>query len=166
MKLSQKQLDEIAKGVKNVPNCKFDAIDRGIDATHADINLARFFKNLIIREVAGVTQWDINSDIKPLFIEAERRFDAHMKNTCGINPAMMMPGNYARDLFKEENSSNLLFLLKEDERKTKLKKILAIFRLLRTVYRSNKPKQSVPDLVEMYKTKAVNMGKLLIDYFS
>ena len=97
--LSENDLKKISKGVKSHPMTKVDPIHKGIDATHADINLGQFFKKIIVREIACVTKWDLTQDIKPLVQHAESRFDVFMKATCGINPMLMMPGNYARTLF-------------------------------------------------------------------
>jgi hypothetical protein len=56
-------------------------------------------KKIIVREVACVTKWELSEDIKTIVKAAENRFDIYMKEHCGINPQLMMPGNYARTLF-------------------------------------------------------------------
>jgi hypothetical protein len=50
----------------------------------------------------GFTQWDVIEDIKSIVKNAEVSFDNHMKQTTGINPQLMLPGNYARVLFDKE----------------------------------------------------------------
>ena len=45
-KLSQTQLDKLSYGVKSVPILTADAIEKGIDATHSDINMALFSRKL------------------------------------------------------------------------------------------------------------------------
>lgn len=105
-----------ARGVKSKPLTNMQQIKKGIDATHADINMGQFFKKLIIREIAGVTSWDIHSDIKDLAKGAENKLDSYLKATCGINPQLMMPGNYARTLFTTDpkNCCILLQMMKEN----------------------------------------------------
>ena len=92
--LSQSVLDKISLGVKNDPVLCCDAIEKGIDSTHADINMASFFKKVIVREISGVTVWELRADVKALILNAESLFDKHMRQYTGINPALMMPGNY------------------------------------------------------------------------
>ncbi|CAH3029727.1 unnamed protein product [Porites evermanni] len=52
-KLNPSQLSAVAKGHK-------------VDATHAKINLGKFVYKLLIREVAGVNQWEESADVKHL----------------------------------------------------------------------------------------------------
>jgi hypothetical protein len=52
-------------------------------------------KKIIVREVACVTKWDLSEDVKTIVKAAENRFDIYMKEHCGINSQLMMPGNYA-----------------------------------------------------------------------
>ncbi|XP_078608410.1 LOW QUALITY PROTEIN: V(D)J recombination-activating protein 1-like [Branchiostoma floridae x Branchiostoma japonicum] len=103
-KLSDAALSQQAHGVK----CDCESLlttepwEWGIDATHADINMGNFFKTLIyyIREVAQVTSWGKTADVKDLIDIAETRLDEHMMCEVGLSPSLMMPGNYARDMFK------------------------------------------------------------------
>lgn len=53
--LSENELKKLSKGEKSVPRTKIEPIQKGINATHADINLGQFFKKVILREIAGVT---------------------------------------------------------------------------------------------------------------
>jgi V(D)J recombination-activating protein 1 len=48
-KLTEKQMEAINVGVKTEPILLSEPINRGIDATHTDINMSSFFKTLIIR---------------------------------------------------------------------------------------------------------------------
>ena len=105
-KLSVNELEKLAEGVKSKPLLLSEPSEQGIDATHADINLGIFFRKLIIREIAGVKEWEVKQDVKYLINDAESKFDAHLKRSIGINPQMMMPGNHAR----QSRSSKIKFL--------------------------------------------------------
>ena len=163
-RLSTANLSKQSKGVKNKPLSNLQQIQKGVDATHADINLGQFFKKLIVREIAGVTSWELTSDIKDLVRGAEHRFDAFLKAKCGLNPQLMMPGNYARTLF-ECPSSVLLELVTNNDKKEKLTQVLDTFKNLKSVYRCINPLRDMPEKVTDYKQKAVEMGILLIENF-
>ena len=45
--LSENELKKISKGVKCAPLSKIEPIQKGIDATHADINLGQFLRKLL-----------------------------------------------------------------------------------------------------------------------
>ena len=62
--LNKAQMSIIAKGVKSVPILKSQPIERMLDATHADINMSSFFKKLLIRIIAGISQWEATKDLK------------------------------------------------------------------------------------------------------
>ena len=59
--------------------------------------LAFFSRNLIVGEIAGT--WEMKPDINALLLETENKFDKHMRQKTGINPSLMMSGNYARTIF-------------------------------------------------------------------
>ena len=61
-----------------------------------------------MREIAAVNIWESTSETKPMIENAERKFDLHMKSSIGINPKLMMPGNYACQLFEVQNTDTLL----------------------------------------------------------
>ena len=163
-KLSDKQLDALAKGVKSVPILKSDAIKKGLDATHADINLGKFFKNLICHEIAQVTSWALTADIKDLVVNAERRLDQHLKVSIGLNPSLMQGGNYARVLFDKEHENDIIALI-PGKRADLVRQLLDQFRPLRSVYRARNPIKDMADEVSQFKTKAVSMGAFLIENF-
>lgn len=71
--------------MKSAPLTKIEPIQKNIDATHADINWT-VFKKVIIREIAGVTKWELTQDVKSLVQSAESLLDQHIKFNCGINP--------------------------------------------------------------------------------
>lgn len=127
--------------------------------------MASFFKKVIVREVASVNRWEVSSDVRPLIENAEREIDLQWKSQLGINPQLMMPGNYARVMF-EANELILLELITDQERKKNLQNVLRIFRELRRVYRSNDPMTEFPQDVKNYKLKAVGMGKILVTDFA
>lgn len=157
---------ENMKGVKSRPILMSEPRERGIDATHADINMASFFKKVFVREVAQVTKWEATSDIKPKLVNAEIEIDVDWKSRVGINPQLMMPGNYARVMFDKANESQLLRIIPLEERRQKMKQVLHIFRFMRSVYRSNDPMAISSVNVGIYKDRAVEMGKLLLEDFS
>ena len=164
--LSQTQIDKISLGVKHAPILCSDAIEKGIDSTHADINMASFFKKIILREIAGVTVWEMTSHLNPLILEAESKFDKHMRLQTGVNPAHMMPGNYARTLFDSKNENAVCELIVDPDRKALMTELLRQFRRLRTIYRAKSPKTDYPEEVKLYKMNAVKMGKFLLENYS
>ena len=163
--LSERDLNKLSKGVKCMPILTSNGIQKCLDATHADINLARFFKNLLCREIAQVTSWNLTPDIKAEVINAETKLDKHLKKTLGLNSVLMMPGNYARVLFDKNNTEDVLFLIPSDEKKKLLALILEKFRFLRKIYRSNHPLAEYRNEVDRYKAVAIEMAKLLIEHF-
>ncbi|KAK3089331.1 hypothetical protein FSP39_002772 [Pinctada imbricata] len=162
--LSENELKKQSKGVKSHPMSKMEPIQKGIDATHADINLGQFFKKLIVREIASVTKWELTPDVKSIVQTAESSFDRHMKTHVGINPQLMMPGNYARTLFQTNHDISLA-LIPDSERRNNLSVILNIFCKLRSVYRAKDPLVECPSEVASYKQTAIQMGSLLMEHF-
>ncbi|KAK3100740.1 hypothetical protein FSP39_024522 [Pinctada imbricata] len=165
-KLSSNELDKVSLGVKSAPIIFADAIEKGIDATHSDINMSSFFKKIILREIAGVSFWELKQDIKPLVCAAEIKFDNVMRAATGINPALMMPGNYARTLFDEKNEHVAVSLISDSSRRQLVLEILRKFRTLRKIYRSRSPREEYPDDLKNYKENAVSMGRFLLEHFS
>ena len=155
------KLDKVVKGVKSTPILLSQPKERMVDATHADINLASFFKKLIVRCIARVFQWDATSNVKKMLEDAEVKFDSHVKRNIGSNPQLMLPGNYARMLFDIKNEQIILSLTSQEQRPV-LEEILQRFRKMRKVYRANDPDATE---VSNYKSNAVEMGKLLIKHF-
>ena len=102
-KLSKEKLQKLSLGVNAAPVLMTQPKDRGIDATHADIDMAEFFKKLTVRLIAKCYKWDSTKDKKSESDQAETKFDIHIKKFIGINPQLMLPGNYARMLFNEKN---------------------------------------------------------------
>lgn len=84
------------------------------------------------------------------------------KKTIGINPCLMLPGNYARILFSQKNESHILYLLKSDEKKEKFAKLLTLVRFMHKIFSSSKPKEEFPEEWSQYKSRAVEFGKHLI----
>ncbi|XP_045174389.2 V(D)J recombination-activating protein 1-like [Mercenaria mercenaria] len=164
-RLSQSAIDNISKGVKRTPTLQAEAIEKCLDSTHADINLGSFFKKLLTREIATVTQWEATADVKPILKDAEVKFDMHLKKNIGINPELMMPGNYARVLFNEANESKILSYLPNEDRRKNMSSVLQKFRFMRKVYRSKDPKKECPEDISKYKETAVEMAKLLLTHF-
>ncbi|XP_045208769.2 V(D)J recombination-activating protein 1-like [Mercenaria mercenaria] len=163
--LSQAKLDKISLGVKNAPILCADAIEKGIDSTHADINMASFFKKVIIREMAGVTMWEMKSDVKSLLFETENKFDRHIRMKTGINPALMVPGNYARTLFDIKNEEVVCALIEPLEGRHLMCEVLSKFRHLRTMYRAKSPMTEYAEDVKCYKQNAVEMGQFLRNHY-
>ena len=161
---SSAKLAKLAKGVKSQPLSEMEQIQKGVDATHADINLGKFFKKIIVREMAGTSCWEMTSDIKATINAFERKFDAHMKKETGINPQLMMPGNYARSLFSTPHTI-LLRLIENEDRRERLSVVLEKFNELREVYRCLCPMKDIPEKVHLYKQNSVAFGQLLIQNF-
>jgi len=52
-----------------------------VDATHARINVGKFCYKLVIRKIAGITQWNETADIKHHIEQATNQLNAHLKAT-------------------------------------------------------------------------------------
>lgn len=163
--LSKSDLNKISKGVKSTPILQAEAAEKGLDATHADINCGSFFRKLLIREVAQINKWDMTEDVKSIIKNAEVKLDLHLKKTIGINPQLMMPGNYARAIFDPKNENFVLHLIEDDDRKSKVRELLEKFRFMRMIYRAIDPKAQYPTETKLYKQTAVAFGKTLIEHF-
>ena len=161
--MTASDLAKISKGVKSLPVSYSQPMDKLIYATHTDINLGSFFQKLIVRSIAGVEQWDATQDVIPLLNNAQHIFHMHMKWVTGVNPQLMMPGNYSRVLFDESNTDIILQIIPDEDIKQNLKVVFQKFRFLRKVYRARHPEK---EDVANYKSVAVEMGKLLIKHFN
>jgi hypothetical protein len=152
-KLSAASLKTSSKGVSKLPVVKADAREKGIDATHADINMGSFFYKVIVREVANVQSWEATQNLKPMLDDAAAKFDVHIKRTTGLQSSLMMPGNYARQLFDEKNTHHFLALIQDEGRKRLLADILDKFRFVRKLYRSKNPHEDFPDDIPHLKER-------------
>lgn len=154
---------DIARGVKEYPILTSDPQHKLIDATHADINMGSFFKKLMVCEVARTYTWSITHDVKAMFEEGEKKFNDHMRASLGLAPNLMMPGNYARELFDCRNMTKVLSIITDEERRTHLGEVMDQFRKLREVYRASHPSSAD---VAAYKAHAIQMADLLHSNFS
>ena len=59
-----------------------------VDATHARINVGKFCYKLLVREIAGITQWNETVDIKHHNEQATNQLNAHLKATIKINTCL------------------------------------------------------------------------------
>ena len=164
-KLSKKQLDTLAKGVKSGPLLNIEHSEKNIDATHADINMGRFFKKILVREIAEVPQWDAKKDVAEILEDSEHKRDVHLKRKIGKNPALMMPGNYARILINVKNEDYILELIRDEKGKDQMRNLLDKFRFMRKIYGAKKTKTDYPEEVAAYHYIAVMFGRILIDNF-
>jgi V(D)J recombination-activating protein 1 len=160
--LNTSQMSMVAKGVKSLPVLKSQPMERMLDATHADINMSSFLKKLLVRLIAGVLKWDATQDIKQKLVHAEVLFDQYIKRHIGSNPQLMMPGNYGRMLFAEENAAVITALITDDSARQQLQAILGKYREMRLVYRAN-----IPDPVKVsgYKKLAVSFANDIKEHF-
>ena len=113
-----------------------------VDATHARINVGKFCYKLLVREIAGITQWNETVDIKHHNEQATNQLNAHLKATIKINTCLMLPGNYARILFSQKNEKHILHLLKSEDQKQNFGKLLIYLRFMDKIFSSNKPLMS------------------------
>ncbi|XP_070538732.1 V(D)J recombination-activating protein 1-like [Ptychodera flava] len=141
-------MNDKCKGVKTSPIFLSDPIDRGIDATHANINLASFFKKLLIREIAGITQWEKTAELKSSLDAAETKLDDFFKAKLGVNPTLMMAGNYARVFFDEANEGVIVSLIQDTERREKFAEVLSKFRFLKKMYCAKNPQIEFKDEIQ------------------
>ena len=123
-KLSKKQLDKLAKGVKSGPLLNIEHFERKVDATHADTNRGLFFKKILVREIAEIPQWDAKKDVAEILEDSEHKLDVHLKPKIGVNPSLTMPGNYARILINVKNEDKILELIRDEKRKDQMHNLL------------------------------------------
>ena len=62
-----------------------------------------------------------------------------MKRVTGVNPQLMMPGNYSRLLFDKSNTDIILQIIPDEDIQQNFKFIFQKFRFLRKVYRARQP---------------------------
>lgn len=160
--LTPDELTMEAGGVKRTPLLTSEPKQQLMDATHTDINLGQFFKKIIVREIAGVHKWEASENVKQYIVDAERRLANNVRELLGTAPSVMMPGNYARALFKEKNEDIFLGLIRNEKRKALLRSVLQKFRSLRKIYREHHPNKKE---VQGFKKKAVQMGRELLEHF-
>ena len=91
-------------------------------------------------------------------------FEAHVKKKLGMAPHLMMPGNYARQLFLEKNATVVLELIEDVSRRETLRLILDKFRFVRKLYRSTEPHLSFPNEIKELKRTAVEIDNFLFGY--
>ncbi|XP_070555020.1 V(D)J recombination-activating protein 1-like [Ptychodera flava] len=163
--ISKNAMNAKCKGVKQFPILCSEPVDRGIDATHANINLASFFNKLLVRETAEIKQWEKTVEVKSSLDTAEKQLDDHLKAKLGINPSLMLAGNYARAFFDESNEEALLYLIPKDERRQYYSEILSKFRFLKMMYCAKYPRVDLKNEIQNVKRVGVELGQLLIDHF-
>lgn len=161
--LDNKTMQNIVKGVKSSPLLQIEPKFRMIDATHADINMATFFKKLLVRCIADVRQWDATKALKKSLDDSEVRFDKHIKEVIGSNPQLMMPGNYARMLFDEKNWTKIVGILPLESDRLYMTNIFVKFRQMRYVYRANVPNM---EDVYNYKSISISLGNMLLEHYT
>lgn len=160
--LNPKALANLAKGVKSAPILMSQPRERLLDATHADINMARFFKKVVIRLISGIKQWEETATVKPALNDAEAKFDRHIKKNIGSVAMLLMPGNYARMFFEEKNTEVITCLISDDDDRENFVSVLDKFRMMRAVYRASRPNQHE---IVAYKTNALAFANLMKEKF-
>lgn len=164
-KLNPSQLSAVAKGVKTHPILNIEHSEHKVDATLAKINLRTFVYKLLIREVAGVNQWEESADVKHLIQNASHKVDQHFKATIGINSCLMKPGNYARILFDPQNESKVVFLLGTEEKKNNFTDLLSKLQFMHKIFSRRSPKLKYPSEWNHYKQVAVEFGNILLNNY-
>ena len=74
----------------------------------------------------------------------------------------MMPGNQARELLDNRNTSVITELISNVDRRVRVQEVLSIFYQLRTMYRAHDP---VKEEIVLYKKRAVHLGELFRENF-
>ena len=136
-----------------------------VDATHAKINIGKFIYKLLTHEIAEVSQWAETQAIKHLVENARHKLDCYLKSTIGINPSLMMPGNYARILFSEENEKHVVHLLKPGSQRDNFKELLSKIRFLHKIFSCTIPREKYPEWGN-YKTVGIELGECLLTNYS
>ena len=155
-KLSDQALSNIAKGVKSVLLLVYQPAECMLDATHADINMARFFRKIITRLIANVRQWKSTTAVKDALEDAEVRFDRHIKKHIGCTAMILMPGNYARMLFDESNATVICAPIANENDRKIMMELLSKFRQMSVAYRANRPTLA---MINRYKLIAISFAQ-------
>ena len=159
-KLNQTQLTALAKGVKCHPVLNIEHSEDKVDATDVKINIGKFIYKLLTREIAEVSQWAETQD-KHLVENATHKLDCYLKSKIGINSSLMMPGNYARILFSEENEKHVVYLLKPGKQRDKFRELLSKIRFLHKIFSCTNPKEKYPTEWINYKKVGMEFGECL-----
>lgn len=77
--------------------------------------------------------------------QANNQLNLHLKKPIGINPCLMLPGNYARILFSQKNEGKILYFCKYEEEKQNYANLLIHLRFMNNIFISSKPKHKFPD---------------------
>jgi V(D)J recombination-activating protein 1 len=156
--LNENDLAEKCKGVKAMPLICSNASERSVDSTHANINMGRVFKKILVRETAEVYEWTEKDQNRSKLQHGEKSLDELLRENLGLQSKLMMPGNYARHLFKASNHDIITSLIKKEERRAHMKHILSLYSKMQSVYSCKSPKEELPELTENYQETALQLS--------
>ena len=132
--LTEKQLKEITNGIKGMPF--MSDFGRGFEAPHADLSWLRFILGITICLKGNLLEWVETREVKNALKEVRKELDDYVHVKTGLQPALQLPGNYAREILDEKNQDLLPEFPSEEqtEEKKALKEVNQQYCELRRVY--------------------------------
>ena len=142
--INDKDLHEMACGVKMTPQTMEEVIPTVFDALHTLLAIARFVIGLLRRMNLGIDSWSITADLKERsdLVDKKLKSDIQMKFGSFMG-GLQLEGNGARSLLGFNNREKLLSLLtrQDDDVKSGFRYITDELRFLCAVVSSKKPKE-------------------------
>jgi V(D)J recombination-activating protein 1 len=95
-----------------------------------------------------------------------KSLDEHLREHLGLQPSLMMPGNYARCLFDPKNVDIVTSLITDDERRIHVSNLITLFSKMRTIYSSKQPLKTMPRDAQIFQETALEFAFCLGQHFS
>ena len=110
--LSDAKLRKACEGVKCLPFMR----DLGVvfEGLLADLSWVRFILTIAIHVKEKILQWRETNKIREQLKMVKREMDDYIRLKTGLQPALQLPGNYAREIMAEENENLLSGFIGDD----------------------------------------------------
>lgn len=159
--VTEKSQAVTVQGMSTEPALFFRPQEQGMmDATHADVNgSGNLIYKIIKLEIAALKTWSETASIKPQMEAAKAVLDEALCHELYLYPKLMTGGNFGRKLIEESSEPTFMKLIESPERRTKLKRLLWLWRSLRAVWRpSGEPARAA---VRAYDANRRELHKML-----
>lgn len=158
LNLSERQRRVNNLGIQCIPLRQTDPRDSGFDALHADINVTKVLRDVLISEIAAEIRTSKNT-----LESAETKLNADLKKITGLSLTVTgMNGPYVRCFLKYISDKHGTHLIENIERQQYVETVFALFMDLRMIYRSS---SSFEGEEHTFKEKAVYFGQYLYTHF-
>lgn len=158
LNLTERQRRANALGVQCTPLRQGDPRDSGFDALHADINITKVLRDVLVAEIASE-----NKSTEDSLELAELNLNADFKKKTGFSQKVTgMNGPYVRAFLSYVSDGHGIHFITNVERRQLVQNVFDLFLELRTIYRSTG--QFVGDAYA-FKEKSVYFGQFLYKNF-